>query len=100
MTKDLFDPNAPFDASVEALRKAIAGCVKEHALGNPAHLALDQDRQIEAVMIALSVSLAGGIRCLIQPAGIRDAIEAIRAYLPQAFEIAEDILRNGAEAHH
>ncbi|MBY2911403.1 hypothetical protein [Rhizobium leguminosarum] len=88
-----FDPNDPFDASTEDLRVALLTIVVDHMSNHPAFTALPRDKQFESLFVSLCVTTAGVLGS--QTSDHADLQRAIAVYLPQAFEIAEEISEDG-----
>lgn len=93
--EDKFDPNAPFDAVADFVRKEIAQ-VALRAMEHGAYPALSRHDRIAAFVVGGMTGLIGCAFNSIEDAG-RDAIvEYVSATIPFARQQAEEIIANGA----
>lgn len=80
-----FDPNDPFDATAEQVRKVVITALLDSGV-------MINQANAEAVLYGLLVGVCGfGIACT-KPEGHRDLIATIQAYTPYAVNISRNIV--------
>ncbi|OHV85916.1 hypothetical protein [Ensifer sp. LCM 4579] len=90
-----FDPNDPFDATIEAMRVQILTVV-EQSMHSDSYKQLSELDQLRAAMVAMTVALACMMRAFTARTNSRKLlIRTVRAFLPEAFRIADEIKANG-----
>ena len=96
MTMEPFNHNDQFDVAADAIRRDIADVIHRYWTRAPETAHLSQDLKFQAIMTALTVSLAATMKIMVNaPEG--HLIEMIRGALPAAFATAAGIIADGAD---
>ncbi|MBX5154597.1 hypothetical protein HJB78_27170 [Rhizobium lentis] len=91
-----FNPADPFEVATEAMRKEIADLINRQWTKAPAMAGLSPEAKAQAIMTALTVSLAATMKIMVN-APETHLIEAIRGSLPAAFAQAAGIIADTAD---
>jgi hypothetical protein len=99
-TSSAFDPDDPFDAAADHVRRRLAGAIIA-ALEEPEIADLAPGDEIAALICGGLTALVGCVMALVvKPTDHDTLLKAMEAYLPQARLNAEDIINAEDEARH
>ncbi|MGZ2449639.1 hypothetical protein ACVIRO_002393 [Rhizobium ruizarguesonis] len=96
MTAEPFNASDPFDVATEAVRKDIADVIHRHWTKSPEMEQLSPEAKFQAIMVALTVSLAATMKIMIT-ASDKHLMDIIKRSLPSAFATAAGIIADNVD---
>lgn len=94
-TREAFNPEDPFDASTDDLRRATVMAAVFHAENHPAYKLLPPEKKYETMLIGMLVGTVGCALTHLKEGSDEVLMETITSYLPTALEFAHTIQANG-----